>query len=141
MPSSGSTYTSPTSTRLPMLPILRRQSCVLDVMFSANSSPRAEGASPPSPPQLHSQNAVKLAALMLHRESCSYMRDLELILDLQPVSCSPLRKQEEAAGLGILVRGMGNTSRWYNRCRSRPRGWATHPYRVHEFGRYEPTTG
>jgi hypothetical protein len=45
---------------------------VLDVMLQTHSSPRREAASPPSPPQLQSKEAVTLRALMLHFGTCSY---------------------------------------------------------------------
>jgi hypothetical protein len=47
---------------------------VFDVMLHTVSPPRAEGASPPSPPQLHSQNAVTLT-------KCSYTHKMQLHLN------------------------------------------------------------
>jgi hypothetical protein len=44
---------------------------VLDVMLSAVSSPRAEGASTPLP-RCYSDTAVTLSILQLNAESCSY---------------------------------------------------------------------
>jgi hypothetical protein len=42
-----------------------------DVMFSANSSPRAEGASPPSPRSTDAQKQLNSNVLQLHASSCS----------------------------------------------------------------------
>jgi hypothetical protein len=42
---------------------------VLDVMLHTVSPPRGEAASPPSPPQLHSQNAVTFRILQFQTQS------------------------------------------------------------------------
>jgi hypothetical protein len=60
-------------------------------MLSANSSPRAEGASPPLKDVPYSKKANTLASLQLHKGSSSYNRNLDVTggsLQLQDVSRS-----------------------------------------------------